>query len=119
MHGFTSHTELRLIAIIARFFGIGRSDKPKKSRKTPSISQLIAIRQALLDCVLDCEGTATQRLRRKIDRAETPQELWQLRNDAYQVISQQHNQAVAAERINALIGRFRGWVDAKQLVRIK
>lgn len=110
---------MRLIAQLARFLGVGSSRRPKRPRKMPSISQLIAIRQALLGCVLDCEGIATQRLRHKIDRAQTPQELWQLRNDAYQIISQHHNQTIAAERINALIVRFRGWVEAKQLVRIK
>lgn len=110
---------MRLIALLARLVGAGRSSRPKRSRKMPTISQLVAIRQALLGCVLDCEGTATQRLRQKIDRAQTPQELWQLRNDVYQVVSQHHNQTIAAERINALIVRFRGWVEAKQLVRIK
>ena len=30
-----------------------------------------------------------------------------------------HNQSVAAERINALIQIFEGWLEPKQLVRIK
>ncbi len=107
-----------MIATIARLFGVGHRSRPK-SRKTPSLKDLIAIRQALLDCVDDCDSASAQRLRHKIDRTQTPQDLWLLRNDAYQVISQRHNQTVAAERINAVIVRFRGWVDAKQLVRIK
>lgn len=42
-----------------------------------------------------------------------------LRNDAYQLISHQHSQNVAAERINALIAVFEGWVEPRQLVRIR
>jgi predicted component of viral defense system (DUF524 family) len=107
-----------LITTIARLFRVGPSSL-SKPRKNPSIKELVAIREALQSCVLDCDSSATLRLRLKIDRAQTPQELWLLRNDAYQVISQRHDQTVAAERINALIVRFQGWVDAKQLVRIK
>ena len=59
------------------------------------------------------------RLRSKIDQARTAQELWMLRNDAFQIISQQHDQSVAAERINALITHFDGWLEPRQLVRIK
>lgn len=54
-----------------------------------------------------------------MDQAHTPQELWLLRNDAYQLISQRHNQSVAAERINRLIQYFEGWLEPKQLIRIK
>jgi hypothetical protein len=42
-----------------------------------------------------------------------------LRNDAYQLISQQHNQTAAAARINDLISAFEGWLEPSQLVRIK
>jgi hypothetical protein len=108
-----------LIAALARLFRYGQSSSQPRSRKTPSIKELIAIRVALQACLLDCDSSATQRLNQKIDRTQTPQELWLLRNDAYQIISQRHDQTVAAERINALIVRFQGWVDSKQLVRIK
>lgn len=107
-----------MIATIVRLFGVGHGSRPWP-RKQPSIEDLVAIRQALFNAVLDCDSATTERLRYKIDRAQTPQELWQLRNDAYQVISQRHDQTVAAERINALIVRFRGWVETKQMVRIK
>ena len=42
-----------------------------------------------------------------------------LRNDAYQLISQQHNQTAAANRINDLMSAFEGWLEPSQLVRIK
>lgn len=91
--------------------------KPVKS--TPSLKDILAIRSALLQCVADCDGVPVFRLRHKIEHTQTPQELWMLRNDAYQLISHQHSQNVAAERINALIAVFDGWVEPRQLVRIR
>jgi hypothetical protein len=110
--------ETRLIATIARLFDAMQGSYPK-SRKKPSLQDLLAIRQALLDCLGDCDSATAQRLRHKIGQTQTPQDLWLLRNDAYQIVSQRHNQTVAAERINALIVHFQGWIDAKQLVKIK
>lgn len=91
--------------------------KPVKS--SPSLKEILAIRSALLQCVADCDGVPVFRLRHKIEQTQTPQELWMLRNDAYQLISHQHSQNVAAERINALIAVFDGWVEPRQLVRIR
>ncbi|WP_297656921.1 hypothetical protein [Hydrogenophaga sp.] len=76
------------------------------------------IRHQLQGSIEDCTSESAHRLRKKIDQARTPQELWLLRNDAYQLISQQHNQAVAAQRINGLIPSFEGWLEPRQLVRI-
>ncbi len=110
--------ETRLISTLVRLLDAAQGNRPKL-RKRPSLKELLAIRQALLDCVSDCDSPTAQRLRHKIGQSQTPQDLWQLRNDAYQIISQRHNQKVAAERINALMADFQGWVDAKQLARIK
>ncbi|MBA4261830.1 MAG: hypothetical protein C0443_07360 [Comamonadaceae bacterium] len=74
---------------------------------------------ALLRCIDDCDSVSARRLNHQIIHAQTAQELWLLRNDAYQLISRQTSQAVAAERINALISSFQGWVEPSQLVRIK
>ena len=110
--------ETRLIATLVRLLDAAQGIRPR-SRKIPSLKELLAIRQALLDCVTDCDSLVAQRLRSKICQTQKPQDLWLLRNDAYQIISQRHNQTVAAERINALMAAFQGWVDAKQLARIK
>lgn len=91
----------------------------KAVRGTPSLKDIQVIRTALLQCMADCDGLPAHRLRHKIEHTNTAQDLWLLRNDAYQLISQQTSQAVAAERINALITVFDGWVDARQLVRIR
>ncbi|MDQ7744887.1 hypothetical protein [Hydrogenophaga pseudoflava] len=77
------------------------------------------IRSALLQTVADCDGISVHRLRHKIEHTQTVQDLWLLRNDAYQLISQATSQTVAAERINALLAVFEGWVDARQLGRIR
>jgi hypothetical protein len=90
-----------------------------KAAKTASLKDLQSIRSALTGCVSDCNGLPAQRLQLKITSAATPQDLWMLRNDAYSVISQQHNQSVAAERINQLMKAFEGWVEPRQLNRIK
>lgn len=106
-----------MITTLARMLGIQPGDR-LPARSAPSLKNLLAIRQAMLACIVDCDTTASERLRHKIGHTQTPQELWMLRNDAYQLIAQRHNQTVAAERINELIGHFEGWVDPKQLVRI-
>lgn len=107
-----------MIASIARFFGV-RLKPHNRTRKRPSIRDLVSMRSALLDCIDDCDSAGLQRLRQKITHAQSPQELWLLRNDAYQLISQRHNQTIAAERINNLMSVFEGWLDPKQLARIR
>lgn len=93
---------------------------PRKAAKaTPSLKDIQTIRAALLQCIADCDGVPVHRLRHKIEHSQTAQDLWLLRNDAYQLISQQTSQTVAAERINALMAVFEGWVDARQLLRIR
>lgn len=107
-----------MIANFARF--IKGSLKPRApGRRPPSLKDLQSIQTALLQCITDCDKAPAQRLRHKIEQAKSAQELWLLRNDAYQLISQQTSQAVAAERINALITHFDGWLEPRQLVRIK
>lgn len=79
----------------------------------------MAIRQHLLFTIEDCLSVPAHRLRRQIEQARTPQELWLLRNDAFQLIAQRHDQRTAAERIDALIKVFEGWLDPKQLARVR
>ncbi len=108
-----------MIATLTRFIRGTLKSRASRRRRTPAVKDLHAIRMALLDCVHDCESVPAQRLRHKIVHAKSAQELWLLRNDAYQLISQQTSQRVAAERINALIQNFEGWLDPRQLARIQ
>ena len=88
-------------------------------RTPPSLKAMQRVRSALLQCVEDCEGGQVARLRLQVEKARTAQELWLLRNDAYQVVSQHHNQCVAAERINKLLPLFNGLVAPSQLSKIR
>ncbi len=107
-----------MIATFARFIK-GSLQSRTPGRRPPRLKDLQPIRSALLQCIIDCDNVPALRLRHKIGQAKTAQELWLLRNDAYQLISQQTSQTVAAERINALITHFDGWLEPRQLVRIK
>lgn len=115
---FQIRPERRLITHIARMLRVSIKPGYRKSR-TPSLKEMAVIRNAMLSCFGDCADNGAMRLRAKITNAKTPGELWMLRNDTYQVISHHHNQSVAAERINGLLRAFEGWVDPKQITRIK
>jgi hypothetical protein len=107
-----------LIPTIARLFR-GALLRHSQRRRQASLKDIAQIRGALLQCLDDCDSPGARRLRGKIAQARNPQELWMLRNDAYQVISQHHDQSVAADRINGILGVFEGWLEPKQIVRIK
>jgi hypothetical protein len=105
-----------MIGMLARLF---RKKPQHPPRAATGLHALQIIRTELLRCIADCEGVPAARLRHRIDNAKSGQELWLLRIDAYQLVSQRHTQAVAAERINALIHCFQGVLDARKLVRIQ
>lgn len=65
------------------------------------------LRQELLAVLDDCEGFEVDRLRWRLHMAERPQELWLLRDAVFQVVSLQHCQAQAIERIAGLVPAFR------------
>lgn len=110
--------EPALISVLTRILRVNLASR-QRGHKSPSLKELARIRHHLERSIADCTGMPATRLRKQIDQAHTPQELWLLRNDAFQLISQRHNQAVAAERINRLIQYFEGWLEPKQLVRIQ
>lgn len=107
-----------MIPTITRMFKVAFTPR-HQTRKPATLKDLAGIRKALLLSLEDCTSVGAERLRSKVAQAKTPQELWMLRNDAYQHISQQHDQSVAAERINEMIRFFEGWLDPKQIARIK
>jgi hypothetical protein len=71
--------------------------------------------RTLLD---DCSDKRAQRVSYRISGALTAEELWQIRSELHQCISQLHSQTEAARRINSLLPTFAGWVPARQLVKI-
>lgn len=80
---------------------------------------LAQIRQHMHLTLQDCSASVgAQRMIFKINLAQTPAELWQLRSDLHQCISRLHGQAEAARRINTLLAGFAGWIPPTQLIHI-
>lgn len=66
----------------------------------------------------DCADRNATRMSYRINGASTADELWQLRNELHQCISQLHSQSEAAKRINSLLPMFEGWIPARQRIKI-
>jgi hypothetical protein len=79
---------------------------------------LSTIKQSLATLLDDCETTGTQRVVFQIKSARTPTDLWHLRCEMHQCISQAHSQTEASRRINSLVTVFTGWVPANKLTEI-
>jgi hypothetical protein len=104
--------------VIRRIFGTVApvfSDSGRAQVNRRPVEQIRESLQTLLD---DCQDMRSQRVLYKIRVAQTPSELWLLRSDLHQCISQNHTQTEAADRINSLIEVFEGWLPAGQLTRI-
>jgi hypothetical protein len=104
--------------VIRRIFGTvapAFSDSGRAPVNRRPVEQIRDSLQTLLD---DCQDMRSQRVLYKIRVAQTPSELWLLRSDLHQCISQAHTQTEAADRINSLIEVFEGWLPAGQLTRI-
>jgi len=102
-------------AIVRLVSGALRKRTPRPAR----LKDLALMRHPLLAIVEDCPGKATLQFKARIEVARTPQELWMLRLDAFQIISQQHNQTEAAKRVDGIAHCFNGWLDPRQLARVK
>lgn len=88
------------------------------SRLTTRLTDLESVRSALMVAVHDCTGLPAQHLQLKIRSARTHRDLWMLRSDAYRLISLQHCQSVANQRIDDLLHLFEGWVAPQELSRV-
>jgi hypothetical protein len=102
---------------IRRLFGITvpESQGPVASNKRLPLEQ---VKASLHNTLHDCRDLRAQRIIYKIDIAKTPSDLWLLRSDLYQCISQTHSQSEAVNRINDLVPVFEGWLPARHLTRI-
>ena len=77
-----------------------------------------AVRRQLLAVLEDCEGFDVDRLRWRLHTAERAEELWLLRDAAFQTVSMQHCQAQAVQRINDLVPFFREVLPARLLTQV-
>jgi hypothetical protein len=87
----------------------------------PSQPERLTVSQVKLHtelCFQEIEGVQADRLRLKVRLSKDVKELWMLRSDIHQLLSQHFNQSEASHRINSLLPCFVGWIPERQLVRI-
>ena len=116
--GLQNRKKTTVTPLIQRFFSnpfIQRLGSAKYRNRPP----LDLIQQALADALNDCDGDRATLIRYKIDMAQTPIQLWELRSDVHQCIARLHSERVAAARVNDIAGMFEGWIPANQLTRIQ
>ena len=78
-------------------------------------ADLTRIRSAMLERVIDCEIKTVRRIRVQLAGATSAVQLWLLRSEVYQAVSEQFGQAEATARIDSLRPLFRGFLPSKQL----
>jgi hypothetical protein len=84
----------------------------------PDGMELNDVRAAVLATLRDCDGAACERMRWRLQAAQTAQDMWLLRSEIFQMVSAQHCQAVAASRINALLPAFEQHLPTRMLTKI-
>ena len=100
-----------------RFFNFAMSQMltPFMSPSRVPVDQIKLQFRLLLN---DCNDQSAQRVGYSINKATTADELWQLRSELHQCISQLHSQSEAVIRINSLLPSFEGWIPLRQRVEI-
>ena len=78
-------------------------------------AELAKIRAAMVEHIIDCELRTVRRVRIQLENAQSAMQLWLLRSEVYQAVSEKFGQAAAAERVAALKPLFRRFVPEKQL----
>lgn len=92
--------------------------RPTEWPLRPVEAGLEAVRRQLLAVLDDCHGFECDRLRWRVHMAERPQELWLLRDAAFQAVASQHGRALAAERLEGLVPAFRALLSSAFLTRV-
>ena len=80
-----------------------------------SLIDLARIRKAMGEQVLDCELKAARRVRSQLDTAGSVMQLWLLRSEIYQAVSDQFGQHEASRRVKRLTPLFDGLLPERQL----
>ena len=73
------------------------------------------LRRALGEQVLDCELRVARRVRAHLDGASSVMQLWLLRSEIYQAVSDQFGQRAAMRRVKLLTPEFEGLLPERQL----
>ena len=87
-------------------------------RPARQYSDLHTARGALLGALEDCRGLPADQMRLRIQGARHHRDLWQLRSEAFHLISMQHCQSVAENRLRDLTPLFEGWVSPQEIRRV-
>lgn len=80
-----------------------------------SASDLTRIRSAMLEHMLDCDTKTVRRVRVQMEGATTALQLWMLRSEVYQAVSERFGQREASRRVADLAPLFRGLLPDAQL----
>lgn len=83
--------------------------------RTATTADMARIRRAMGEQVLDCELRVGRRVRTQLDAASTVMQLWLLRSEIYQAVSDQFGQHEAMRRVKLLTPEFEGLLPERQL----
>src|SRR3569832_2041702 len=86
------------------------SGSPARFVSTGSLAELGNLRQRVVAARHDCHSPAADRLRLRLIRSHTADELWLARCDVCQLIANEHCEGTAVQRINELVPAFDGWL---------
>jgi hypothetical protein len=78
------------------------SGSPAPLAPAKPAAQLGELRDRMVAMLHDCHGDTAERLRTRLKRAYSPQDLLLARCELYQLIARVHCESIAAERIRSL-----------------
>ena len=81
----------------------------------PAVMPIDDVREKMREALAGCEGPLAERMRWRIDAAQTAQDLWLLRGEVFQLVAGSYCQSEAQQRVNALLPAFDGWLPARLL----
>lgn len=76
------------------------------------------VRRQVLSLLDDCDGLECDRLRWRLNTAESAQDLWLLRGAIFQLVASQHCQSQAVDRINQLVPAFERVLPERRVSRV-
>jgi len=77
--------------------------------------ELDALRRRMLLAIADCQSEDCDRLRARVLRVRSAQDLWLARVELFHIVAHQHCESRASERIAALVPEFERWLPARLL----
>jgi predicted component of type VI protein secretion system len=102
----------------SRSFSLSLPFQFSKNKAQAARATLSQIKLRVELSIQDLEGFDAERLRFKIRGTREVSDLWMMRSDVHQLISKRQSQAEAAQRVNALLPLFEGWIPRQQMTQI-